>query len=329
MSVIFTLVGVALFALFAVYAERKVSAFIQDRLGPMEVGPYGIGQTFADILKMVQKELFAPAAADKWPYFLAPIVVFAAVIAAFSAIPFGQQAAGANTHVSLYLLMAIVGLDVIGILMAGLGSNNKYAMLGAARAVAQIVAYEVPAALAVLSAAMMFGSLNLDEIAAAQNGGIHRWAVFHYPHLLAAFAVYFVASLAECNRTPFDLPEAESELVAGYHTEYGGFLFAIFMLSEYGKMLLVSLLAATLFLGGWTSPLPNIGHIALCDWTSGWLWGFGWLMAKALLMVLLQMWARWVYPRLRIDQLMALCWKYLVPAGLLLFLLSGLIKVYG
>lgn len=328
MSVILTLVGIALFALFAVYAERKVSAFIQDRLGPMEVGPYGIAQTFADILKMVQKELFAPSAADKWLYFVAPVVVFASVAAAFSAVPFGENLAGTGTHLSLYLLLAVAGIDVIGILMAGLGSNNKYAMLGAARAVAQIVAYEVPAALTVLAAAMMFGSLNLDEIAQAQQGGIHHWAAIRYPHLLLAFAVYFVASLAECNRTPFDLPEAESELVAGYHTEYGGFLFAIFMLSEYGKMLLVSLLAATLFWGGWTSPLPNIGAAHLCDWTTGGLWGFGWLMAKALLLVLLQMWARWAYPRLRIDQLMALCWKYLVPMGLVLFFISGLIKMW-
>lgn len=356
-----TLGFVALFALVAVYAERKVSAFIQDRLGPMEVGPYGLFQTLADVLKLVIKEPIIPKAADRWLFVMGPMVIFVAVFAGYAALPLAPGLAGSDTSVGLLYVLGIMAVDVIGLLMAGWGANNKYALLGAGRSVAQIVSYEVPAALALLSAVMMFGSLSLQDITLQQGiyspepiyffgvwdvtatGGLLGWAVFRYPHLLIGLLIYFVAGLAESNRAPFDIPEAESELVSGYHVEYSGFRFALVMLSEYGKMLVVSVLAAVVFLGGWNTLLPNLSFgdsfsLPLAEWTSGpagtlggVLWGSFWLLSKASLGVLVMMWVRWTYPRVRVDQLMYLSWKVLTPVAFGLFLISGfwkLLEVY-
>ena len=353
---------VALFALVAVYAERKVSAFIQDRLGPMETGPYGLFQTLADVLKLVLKEPIVPQAADRWLFVIAPGLIFVSVFAGFGALPLLPGSPGADVNVALLFILGIVAIDVVGLLMAGWGASNKYALLGAARAVAQIVSYEIPAALALLAGVMMYGTLSLHELAASQGiyaadpvyfwgiwdirpiGGLPAWAVFAYPHLLLAYLLYFIASLAECNRAPFDIPEAESELVAGYHVEYSGFRFALVMLSEYGKMLLVAIIGAAVFLGGWNTALPNLYwgesfSIPLANWTSGapgtvagLLWGGFWLLLKGFAVVFVQMWIRWTYPRLRVDQLMSLGWKYLTPAAFVLFLISGLwklLEVYG
>lgn len=352
-QILLTFTFVALYALVAVYAERKVSAFIQDRLGPMEVGPVGAFQTLADIIKLVIKESIIPSAANPVLFSLAPIVIFVAVFAGFAAIPFSSNLLGASIHVGLLYILAIVALDVIGILMAGWGANNKYALLGAMRAVAQIISYEIPTALVLLASIMMFGTLDLQQIALHQGifspekitlwgiwditevGGIFAWSVVRYPHLLIAFALYFVASLAECNRAPFDIPEAESELIAGFHVEYTGFRFAIIFLAEYGKMLLVSMIAVILFFGGWNSILPNITpSFPLANWTTGEphtllaaLWGIFWILLKGFVLVFVQMWVRWVYPRLRADQLMSLCWKYLTPAGIVLIVISGIWKL--
>jgi len=348
---------ISVYTLVAVYAERKVSAFIQDRLGPMETGPYGLFQTFADVIKLVLKELITPSAAYRSLFALAPIIVFVSVFAAFGALPLTAEPAEQAMNIGLLYILGVLSIDIMGLLMAGWGSNNKYALLGSARSVAQIISYEVPASLALLSAVMMFGSLNMQEIALDQGiysenslrllgiwevrhiGGISTWAMIRYPHLIIAFLVYLTAGLAECNRAPFDLPEAESELVAGYHVEYGGFRFALMMLSEYGKMLIVGLIATFLFLGAWNSPLPNIGGVELASWTSGSpgtlggiIWGSFWLIGKSFLIVLLFIWVRWAYPRIRVDQLMTLCWKYLTPVGFALFLISGcwkLAEVYG
>lgn len=353
LQILITFTFVALYTLVAVYAERKVSAFIQDRLGPMEVGPVGAFQTLADIIKLVLKESIIPTAANAILFCFAPIVIFVSVFAGFAAIPFSSNLLGASISVGLLYILGIVALDVIGILMAGWGSNNKYALLGAMRAVAQIVSYEIPTALVLLATIMMFGTLDLQAVALNQGifspekimlwgiwditkvGGIFAWSIIRYPHLIIAFALYFVASLAECNRAPFDIPEAESELIAGFHVEYTGFRFAIIFLAEYGKMLLVSIIAAILFFGGWNSILPNISiHLPLADWTTGepntiWaaLWGIFWLLSKGFLLIFLQMWVRWVYPRLRADQLMILCWKYLTPAGIVLIVISGILKL--
>ncbi|MEL6697872.1 MAG: NADH-quinone oxidoreductase subunit NuoH [Bacteroidota bacterium] len=348
---------VALYTLGAVYAERKISAFIQDRLGPMETGPFGVFQTLADVIKLVLKELITPAAANKVLFILAPPLIFVSVFAAFGALPLFASPVDAAMNVGLLYILGVLSIDIMGLLMAGWGANNKYALLGAARSVAQIISYEVPATLALLSAVMMYGTLNMQELALDQGvyteqtiyflgvwdvtevGGLLSWSVFRYPHLLIAFFVYLVAGLAECNRAPFDLPEAESELVSGYHVEYSGFRFALVMLAEYGKMLIVGIIAAVIFLGGWNTILPNIAGLPLAEWTSGApgtlagiLWGACWILGKALLIVVFFIWVRWTYPRVRVDQLMTLSWKILTPIGLGLFFISAIWKlaeVYG
>lgn len=345
------------YTVFAVYAERKISAFIQDRYGPMEVGFYGIFQTVADLLKLLQKEDIKPKAADIRLFKMAPSLIFVAIFAGFAVIPLNPTLSGSMANVGVFYLLAIVSLDVIGILMAGWGSNSKFSLFGAIRSVAQIISYEIPLGLSVLCVVMISQSLNLQEISFQQGiwwktisdqpnylfgirawdiqiseiGGILSWNIFRVPILFFAFIIFFISSLAEANRAPFDLPESESELVGGYHTEYSGFRWALIMLSEYGMMLLVSFLAAILFLGSWNTPFPNIGNVKLAEWTSGvpgsWaasIWGTFWLISKAIILVLIQMWVRWTYPRLRVDQLMIFCWKYLIPASLLLVILSGI-----
>ena len=359
---------VALYALGAVYAERKVSAYIQDRLGPMEVGPRGLFQTIADILKLLLKENITPSAADKWLFALAPVVIFVSVFAGFAVIPFGPSAIGASLNVGLLYVMAIVSIDVIGLIMASWDSNNKYAFLGALRGVSQIISYEVPAAIALLSAVMMYGTLNLTELGAAQSlgssesvyflgwldvtqiGGILSWSMFRYPHLILAWLVYFTAALAECNRAPFALPEAESELVSGFHVEYSGFRFAVIFLAEYANMFLVGLIAAVVFWGGWASPLPNFialeqgqaaqmsigelftnlqfGHLTTGTSTAAMaVWGAFWIIAKAFFSIFLMMWVRWTLPRVRVDQLLKLSWKVLTPIAFVLFAISAIWKL--
>lgn len=360
----------AAYALAAVYAERKVSAFIQDRLGPMETGPLGLFQTAADILKLVLKENIVPSAADKRLFFLAPIIIFASVFAGFAVIPVGPGILGASLNVGLLYVIAIVSIDVIGILMAGWASNNKYAYLGSLRSVSQVISYEIPAGIALLAAIMMYGTLNLQELSYAQGlqssetvwflgiwdvtglGGILSWSIFRYPHLLIGFFVYFIAAIAECNRAPFDLPEAESELVSGFHVEYSGARFAVIMLAEYGNMFLVGLIASVVFLGGWNSPIPNFGTLeagieaanlgfwdlvkefqfgtltsGLPGTTGAAIWGAFWVLSKAFFLVFVQMWIRWTLPRVRVDQLLKISWKTLTPIAFGLFVLSGIWKL--
>lgn len=336
----------AMFALFGVYAERKVSAFIQDRLGPTETGKYGSLQTFADILKMLQKELIIPAAADKILFILAPAIIFIAVYLGFAVLPWGPGLAPARLNLGLYYFFAIISIETLGILMAGWGSNNKYAILGAMRSAAQIISYEIPAGFAIISVVMIAQTLNLQDIAIQQGilsaektkfcgfwdvssiGGILSWNIFRAPHLLVAFVIYFIASLAESNRAPFDIPEAESELVAGFHTEYTGLRFALVFLAEYSMMFLVSMVAVILFLGAWNTPLPNMGPIHLANWTTGAAWGILWIILKTLTLVFIQMWIRWTLPRFRVDQLMNLCWKVLTPLAFACMLASGIWRVF-
>lgn len=337
--------GVLLFTivygLYAVYAERKVSAFIQDRYGPMETGKYGLFQTIADITKLIQKENITPSAADKALFIAAPVIIFVSVYMGFAAMPFAPGIIGSAANIGVFYIIAVLAIEVVGILMAGWASGNKYALLGSVRSVAQVVSYEIPAGVAIISALMICQSLNLQEISLQQGilsgetvkflglwdvsgtGGLLAWNVFRAPHLIVAFLIYFIASLAECNRAPFDIPEAESELVAGFHVEYGGIRFALIFLAEYAMMLLVSMLAAILFLGGWNTPLPNIGELRLAEWTTGNIWGVFWLIFKSFGLVLAQMWVRWTLPRLRVDQLMSFCWKILIPLAFLCLFISG------
>ncbi|MDW7690263.1 complex I subunit 1 family protein [Flammeovirgaceae bacterium SG7u.111] len=364
---LFFLPFILTYTVFVVYAERKVSAFMQDRLGPMETGKYGLIQTVADLLKLLQKEDVIPKSADKLLFALAPIVIFTSIFAGFAVMPVNMNVVGSDAPIGVFYLMAIISLDVIGVLMAGWASNNKYSLFGAMRSVAQIVSYEIPLGLSVLAVVMISQTLNLQEMCFqqgvwfgsyenatatgdAQNylfgikslgiettvwGGFFTWNIFRAPHMIFVFIIFFISSLAEANRAPFDLPESESELIGGYHTEYSGFKWALFMLSEYAVMLLVSLLAAVLFFGGWNTPLPNIGEWKLAELTSGEpgsiisnIWGVFWLFTKAFGLIFLQMWARWTYPRLRVDQLMSLCWKYLIPISLVMIIASAVWRLF-
>lgn len=294
---------------------------MQNRLGPMEVGYKGLLQTIADLLKMLQKEDIRANAVDLVPFLIAPFIVFAAVFGAFSVLPMHSELSGSTIDSGVFFLLAIVSLDILGILMAGWASNNKYSLYGAMRSVAQIVSYEVPMGLSVLAVIIIVGTLDLQEVSALQQGsGVLSWNLIRHPVLIVPFLIFFIASLAESNRAPFDLPEAESELIGGFHTEYSGFRWGIFMLAEYGMMLLVSIVGVILFLGGWNSPFPQ----ALV----GPVWEVIWLMSKSLLLIFIQMWIRWTLPRLRVDQLMSLSWKYLTPIAISMLFVCAIWKLW-
>jgi NADH-quinone oxidoreductase subunit H len=345
---IFILPFFLFYMILVVYAERKISAFMQDRLGPMEVGYYGILQTVADLIKLLQKEDIVPDKAERLLFKIAPILIFISIFAGFSVLPLSATWQGSSVSTGLFLLLAVISLDVIGILIAGWSSNNKYSVLGTMRSAAQLISYEIPLSLSILCVVIISGTLDLQEICIQQSsqsaeasyllgikawsettswGGFFTWNIFRMPLLFFAWIIFFISSLAESNRGPFDLPEAESELVAGYQTEYSGFRWGILMLAEYAMMLLVAFLGVILFFGGWNSLLPNVGGFALADYTSGPLWGMAWLISKTFIMVAVQIWVRWTFPRLRLDQLMNLSWKYLTPLSLILIILCGLWKL--
>ncbi|NOX89684.1 MAG: NADH-quinone oxidoreductase subunit NuoH [Calditrichaeota bacterium] len=304
---------IAVFALFAIWLERKISAHMQDRLGPMEVGGWhGWAQTIADTLKLLMKEDIIPEKADRILFKLAPMIVFSVSIASFVVLPWSRDFIPADLNVGLLYILSISSLAVIGILMGGWASNNKWSLYGAMRSVAQIVSYEIPISLSLITVILITGTLSMQGIVQSQQGNFLSWNIFHYfPFMFVAFVIYFIASLAEVNRTPFDLPEAESELVAGFHTEYSGMRFAFFFLAEYANMFIVSAIAATAFLGGWLPPFSFL------DFIPGPFWFFG----KALFLVFVQMWLRWTLPRLRVDQLMYTSWKVLTPFSFVLILI--------
>src|SRR5262245_15682916 len=241
-----------------VYVETKVAGFMQDRIGPKRVGPHGMLQTVADAVKLMFKEAIFPAGADKLLFVVAPCLVVIGAFMPLVVIPFGKGLQAADLNVGIFYITAIAALSTVGLIMAGWASNNKYALFGAMRSAAQIVSYEIPAVMTLLLPVMIVGSLSMQDLVAAQAGGLGNWFAFRYfPLMPVAFCVFFTAALAECNRAPFDIPEAESELVAGFHTEYSGFFFAMFFLAEYTEMVVLSAAATVLFLGGWYSPFPG------------------------------------------------------------------------
>jgi NADH-quinone oxidoreductase subunit H len=291
-------------ALFLIWMERKVAAHMQLRPGPMEVGPHGAIQTVADALKLMGKELITPDEVDKPIFWLAPIVVFLPVLLSFLVVPFSQTWIIRDMNVGIVLILAFSTLSVLAILMAGWASNNKYAVLGAIRSVAQNIAYEIPLLITVMSIILMVGSFKLSDIVAAQS---QYWYVLLQP---LAFIIYITCATAETNRAPFDLPEAESELVAGFHTEYSGMRFALFFLAEYTNMFIASAIATVLFLGGWHGPfLP----------------GVIWFLLKVYAVIFLMMWFRWTFPRVRFDQLITFAWKILIPLAFANLLITALV----
>lgn len=325
------------FALFAVWLERKVSAHMQDRLGPMRVGYHGVLQTIADILKLLQKEDIIATENDKPLFNLAPVLVFMGTYAVFAAIPFSGAFIGSNIDLGLFFIIAVSGLVVAGILMAGWSSNNKYSLLGAMRSAAQIVSYEIPTIIVVLTIVMITSTLNLYTLSEMQTGYFWNWMIFggpdlgihkflFIPFMIIGFVIIYISTLAEVNRTPFDIPEAESELVAGYHTEYSGMKFAMFFLAEYANMFAVSAIVAAVFFGGYQSPFGYLGNTLDLPWLIP-IEQFFWFTVKGLLFVFVQMWLRWTLPRLRVDQLMAVCWKYLIPVSFVNLMIVGLISV--
>jgi NADH-quinone oxidoreductase subunit H len=316
----------ALGPLLYVYVETKVAGFMQDRIGPKRVGPHGMLQTVADAIKLLFKEAIYPAGADKLLFIVAPCLVIIGAFMPLLVIPFSARLQAADLNIGIFYVTAIASLSTVGLIMAGWASNNKYALFGAMRSAAQIVSYEIPAVMSLLIPVMIVGSLSLQDLVAAQAGGIGHWFVFRYfPLMPIVFAIFFTATLAECNRAPFDIPEAESELVAGFHTEYSGFFFAMFFLAEYTEMVVVSASGAVLFLGGWHSPFPNgfldkLGPLPL---------GPVWLLAKAWSLVFFMMWLRWTLPRLRVDQLMYVAWKVLLPISFVLVVAIGGLVLWG
>lgn len=309
------------YALVAILGELKISAWIQERLGPMRTGPWGIIQPIAEVVKLLQKEDITPDKANKLLYNLAPFIMFTASYAAFAVIPFSQVFIPANINVGLFYIFAVSSLAVVGLVMGGWASNNKYSLLGAIRSAAQIISYELPAAMCILSIAALAGSLDLQTINHLQGGSFWNWNIFGgsgsiekiwvIPFTFVMALVYLIATLAETNRTPFDIPEGESELVAGYHTEYSGMKFAMFFFAEYANMFIVSALMTILFFGGWNSPFG--------DFLGGPVWGAFWFVAKAMVFVTIQIWLRWTLPRLRVDQLMNMGWKVLLPVSFICF----------
>ncbi len=315
----------AVVGLLLVYAERKVCAFMQNRVGPNRVGPYGIFQTIADFIKLLMKELIVIKNSDKLLFNLAPFIVIIASFMAIAAIPFAKGLHAIDFDIGILYVIAVSSLGVVGVLLAGWSSNNKYSLIGAMRSGAQIVSYELSVGLSLLTIIVLAGTMQFSQIVEGQADG---WFIFkgHIPAFIA-FVLFLIASTAETNRGPFDLAEAESELTAGFHTEYSGIKFAFFFLAEYMNMFIVASIAATVFLGGWM-PFHISGWYGF-NQVMDWFPPFVWYAGKTAFVIFLMMWFKWTFPRLRIDQLLTLEWKYLLPINLVNILIMAFVVLMG
>jgi len=319
------LIFYAVVGLYLVLAERKVCAFIQNRIGPNRVGPFGFFQTIADFIKLLMKEIIPIRKSDKFLFNLAPFIVIITSFMAIAAIPFGLGMQAIDLNIGVFYMIAVSSLSVVGVLLAGWSSNSKYSLLGAMRSGAQIISYELSVGLSLLTIICFAGTMQLSEIVQGQADG---WWIFKgHISAIIAFLIFLVASTAETNRGPFDLAEAESELTAGFHTEYSGIKFAFFYLAEYMNMFIVASIAATVFWGGWM-PLHIGGWVSFNN-AMDWIPPFAWYMGKTIVVIFLMMWFKWTFPRLRIDQLLNLEWKYLLPINLVNILLAAFLVLMG
>ena len=314
-KIIAILIPLLLCVAYLTYAERKIIGYIQVRVGPNRVGPKGLFQPFADVLKLLLKEVLIPTNANRFLFLSAPVLSLMPALAAWAVIPFTDTLVLANLDAGLLYVLALTSLGVYGVIVAGWASNSKYAFLGAMRSAAQIVAYEIAMGFALVGLLMAAGSLNLVDIVTAQSGGIHQWYVWP---LLPLFLVYFISGVAETNRAPFDVAEGESEIVAGFHVEYSGVSFAVFFVAEYANMVLIATLAAILFLGGWQAPFD----VAPFTWVPPFFWLFG----KIALMLFFFLWLRATFPRYRYDQIMRLGWKVFIPVTLIWIVVIGVFR---
>ena len=319
------IISVAMF----VFWERKVIGWMHVRMGPNKIGPLGMLQAFADVVKLLIKEVILPTNANRFLYYLAPLLALVPALAAWAVVPFSSKMVLANVNAGLLYLLAMTSLGVYGIILAGWASNSRYALLGAMRSAAQVISYELAMGLCLVCVLVLAGNLNLSQIVLAQAGnkGLFDW--FWLP-LLPVFVIYFISGVAETNRAPFDVAEGESEIVAGFHVEYSGSAFAIFFLAEYANMILVSFLSAIFFMGGWLSPLQGVITADVSPWVN-WIWtgGFIWLFIKAFIFSFLFLWFRASFPRYRYDQIMRLGWKVFIPIAIVWVLVAGCMKYFG
>ena len=333
LAIEFVLVGVALLTLYAVlaliliYVERKITAFFQARLGPNRVGKYGLVQSVADMVKILIKEIIHVRQSDRFLFFTAPFFMIIASMLTFGALPFGKGLQAVDFNIGVFYVVAVSSLGIIGVLLAGWSSNNKYSMICAMRSGAQFISYELSAGFALMTMVVLSGTMSFSKIIEGQTY-LHQWNIIagHVPALIA-FIIYLISGHAETNRGPFDLPEAESELTAGYHTEYSGLQFGFFYLAEYLNMFIVAGIATTVFLGGWM-PIQIQGWDAFNE-VMNYIPSFLWFFGKAGFLIFLSLWVRWTFPRLRIDQLLNLEWKYLLPINLFNILLMVVLVVFG
>ncbi len=323
------LIPLVLAVAYFTLAERKVIGFIQVRIGPNRVGPRGLLQPFADVLKLLTKEVIVPHGANRGLFLMAPVLALVTALSAWAVVPFDNHLVLADVNAGLLYVLAMTSLGVYGVIIAGWASNSKYSLLGAMRSAAQIVAYEIAMGFALVGVLVAAGSLNLREIVLAQEGSVLHW--FWLP-LWPLFLVYWISGVAETNRAPFDVAEGESEIVAGFHVEYSGMAFALFFLAEYANMILIAVLAAVMFLGGWLSPLEGIvdfGRVAAWSPAAAALLGPGlhWFVFKTALFCFVFLWMRATFPRYRYDQVMRLGWKVFIPVTLVWIVLVGLAVV--